>query len=75
MRASRTKILTAPLWRDLDRDRTARRLTWAEVAAEIGVAESTLFRIKAGQPPQAATLLDIALWLGSFDLSPYVERI
>lgn len=74
MRASQTKILTGPLWTDLNHDRRARGLTWAEVAEEVGVAESTLFRIRAGQPPQAATLLDIALWLGSFDLTPYVER-
>jgi len=48
----------------LDKRRNERGLTWAGVAAEIGVGASTLTRIRAGGRMEVDGMLAMVRWLG-----------
>lgn len=48
----------------LDTERLARRLTWKQVAAESGVAASTLTRMGQGKRPDVDGLAALAAWAG-----------
>ena len=48
----------------LDRQRTARGLTWQDVAKETGVAAATLTRTREGGRLEVDGMLAIVAWLG-----------
>lgn len=52
------------LFRALDRQRTARRLTWDQVARDIGVSEATLKRTQRGGRMEVDGMLAMVAWLG-----------
>ena len=52
------------LYRALDAQRRARRLTWRDVAAEIGVSASTLTRTRMGGRMEVDGMLAMVGWLG-----------
>lgn len=47
----------------LDSHRQARRLTWKEVAAEVGLSASTLTRLGQGKYPDVEGLAALLTWL------------
>jgi transcriptional regulator with XRE-family HTH domain len=55
----------------LDMQRSARRITWKEVAQEAGVSASTLTRMKQGKRPDIDSMAALAGW-GGLDLDDYV---
>ena len=55
---------TAALYEALDAHRRARGLTWAEVAAETGVAASTLTRTRLGGRLEVDGMLSMVRWVG-----------
>jgi transcriptional regulator with XRE-family HTH domain len=61
------------LYLALDRQRRTRRITWRQVAAEVGVSASTFTRIGlGGRRPDVDALVRILAWLGTTDLAPYI---
>lgn len=57
----------------LDLERTARKLTWKEVAAESHVSASTLTRMKQGRRPDVDSLAALTTWAG-LDVDAYVTK-
>lgn len=57
----------------LDLERTARKLTWKEVASESGVSASTLTRMKQGKRPDVDSLAALSTWSG-LDVDSYVTK-
>lgn len=55
---------SAALYRALDAQRTARRLTWAQVAAETGVSASTLRATQKGGRLEVDGMLAMVAWVG-----------
>lgn len=55
----------------LDMQRSNKRLTWKEVAADAGVSASTLTRMKQGKRPDVDSMAALAAWAG-LDLDDYV---
>ena len=55
---------TAALFEALDAQRRARSLSWAQVAAEVGVSPSTLTRTKLGGRMEVDGMLAMVRWLG-----------
>lgn len=51
------------LYAALDRQRTARGLTWAQVAREVGVSASTLTRTRGGGRMEVDGMLAMVSWL------------
>ncbi len=56
----------------LDSQRQARRLTWKKVAAEAGVAASTLTRMGQGKKPDVDGLAALVSWSG-LDVGDFVR--
>jgi transcriptional regulator with XRE-family HTH domain len=54
---------SAALYEALDRQRTARGLTWGEVATEIGVSPTTISRTRAGGRMEVDGMLAMVRWL------------
>jgi len=54
----------AALYAALDRQRTARGLTWSQVAAETGVSAATIKRTKEGGRMEVDGMLALVSWLG-----------
>ena len=54
----------ASLFAALDDRRTARGMTWEQVAREIGVSSSTIKRTKAGGRMEVDGMLAMVGWLG-----------
>ncbi len=52
------------LYAALDEQRLARRMSWRQVAAEIGVSPSTLTRTKQGGRMEVDGMLAMVRWLG-----------
>ena len=52
------------LFAALDRQRTARRLTWEEVGREIGVSAATIKRTQRGGRMEVDGILALVAWLG-----------
>lgn len=52
------------LFAALDRQRTERGLTWAQVGRDIGVSPSTITRTKLGGRMEADGMLAMVRWLG-----------
>lgn len=55
----------------LDLQRTARQLTWKQVAVEAGISPSTLTRMKQGKRPDVDSMAALAAWAG-LDVDDYV---
>lgn len=55
---------TLELYHALDAQRKVRDLTWSEVAAEVGVAASTLTRTRLGGRLEVDGMLAMVRWLG-----------
>jgi transcriptional regulator with XRE-family HTH domain len=55
---------TGALYAALDRQRVERGLTWAQVAAEIGVSAATIQRTKSGGRMEIDGMLAMVHWLG-----------
>lgn len=54
---------TKALYQALDQRRTAREMTWAMVAAEIGVSATTIARTRAGGRMEVDGMLAMVRWL------------
>ena len=54
----------AALHAAMDSERSFRRLTWKDVAAESGVSASTLTRLSQGRQPDVNSLAALTGWLG-----------
>ena len=52
------------LYDALDGQRTARGMTWAQVAVEIGVSAATIKRTRAGGRMEVDGMLAMVRWLG-----------
>ena len=52
------------LYDAMDRQRVARGLSWAQVAAETGVSAATLQRTRAGGRMEVDGMLAMVSWLG-----------
>ena len=55
---------TAAFYAALDAQRTAKRLTWKDVAAQAGVSASTLTRMSQGRGPDVDGLACLIAWSG-----------
>lgn len=51
------------LWTAIDEQRRARELTWAQVAREVGVAASTLTRLREGGRLEVDGMIAMVSWL------------
>jgi hypothetical protein len=50
-----------------------RRYPWARVARESGISEATMNQLPAAaRAPSADTLVRLLVWLGSYDLRPFI---
>ena len=52
------------LYNALDKKRQEKNMTWKQVAAEIGVAESTIARTRQGGRMEVDGMLAMVSWLG-----------
>ena len=52
------------LYRALDSQRSARGVTWSQVAAEIGVSVATITRTRTGGRMEVDGMLAMVRWLG-----------
>jgi transcriptional regulator with XRE-family HTH domain len=52
------------LYEALDRRRTERAMTWAKVAAEMGVSVTTIARTRTGGRMEVDGMLAMVRWLG-----------
>jgi transcriptional regulator with XRE-family HTH domain len=59
-----TRFDAAALYAALDRQREGRGLTWAQVAAEIGVSAATIQRTQTGGRMEVDGMLAMVAWLG-----------
>jgi transcriptional regulator with XRE-family HTH domain len=53
----------AALYEALDRERNARRMTWDQVASEIGVSTATIKRTRLGGRMEVDGMLAMVRWL------------
>jgi transcriptional regulator with XRE-family HTH domain len=60
---TRTKIDVRALYAALDAERTARGLSWRQLAKEIGVSPSLLSRLSNDQRPDADGFATLVRWL------------
>lgn len=60
---AKTKIDAAGLQDALDQARTARGLSWRQLAAECGVTPSLLSRLRNGYKPDAEGFMTLVRWL------------
>lgn len=60
---AKTKIDTAGLYAALDAERTARGLSWRQLAKEIGTSPSLLSRLGNDQRPDADGFATLVRWL------------
>ncbi|MFG1804867.1 helix-turn-helix domain-containing protein [Streptomyces sp. NPDC049040] len=60
---ARTHINVAALYAALDVARTARRLSWRQLAAEVGVSPSTMTRLANGNRPDVDAFAALVRWL------------
>jgi transcriptional regulator with XRE-family HTH domain len=58
------RLNAAALYAALDEQRRARGMSWAQVAAEIGVSASTLTRTRRGGRMEVDGMLAMVRWLG-----------
>ena len=60
----REEFDTAGFYAALDSQRTAKRMTWKDVAAESGISASTLTRMSQGRRPDVDGLACLLAWSG-----------
>jgi transcriptional regulator with XRE-family HTH domain len=58
----------------LDRQRRRRRLSWRDVAREVGVSPSSLTRLSHDQAPSVDGLVRLMGWLCTTNLAPFIDR-
>jgi transcriptional regulator with XRE-family HTH domain len=56
----------------LDKARTGRGLSWAEVARQTGVLHSTLNRLSARHSGNVETIARLMLWMGRRDIGEFL---
>lgn len=61
------------LYERLDRARTERLISWAQLCSEAGVNKSVTSRMAYGREPNPDNLLRLLLWLGDTDVSTYAR--
>lgn len=61
---AKTKVDVAALYASLDAERQARKLSWRQLAKEIGVSPSLLSRLGNGYRPDADGFATLVRWLG-----------
>lgn len=61
---AKSKIDVAALQASLDAERSARNLSWRQLAGEMGVSPSLLSRLRNGYRPDADGFVTLVSWLG-----------
>ena len=61
---ARDRLDTEALYAALDAQRTARELSWRQLAKEVGVSPSTMTRLANGQRPDVDAFAGLVHWLG-----------
>ena len=61
---ARHTLDVAALFAALDQRRKAHEQSWKDVAAEVGVSQSTFTRLSDGHRPDADALCSLIVWLG-----------
>jgi transcriptional regulator with XRE-family HTH domain len=61
---ARDRLDTDALYAALDAQRTARKLSWRQLAKEVGVSPSTMTRLANGQRPDVDSFAGLVRWLG-----------
>lgn len=61
---ARDRLDTEALYAALDAQRAARKLSWRQLAKEVGVSPSTMTRIANGQRPDVDAFAALVRWLG-----------
>jgi len=59
-------------FRALDAERSARRLTWKDVAQQAGISASTLTRMSQGRRPDVDGLATLLSWSG-LEIAPFIR--
>lgn len=62
------------LYRRLDAQRTARGMSWRDLAEETGISASGFTRIGHGRAPDAHALVTLLVWLDADDDIAYLIR-
>jgi transcriptional regulator with XRE-family HTH domain len=60
----RGRLDTKALYAALDAARTSHKLSWRQLAAEVGVSPSTMTRLANGQHPDVESFAALVGWLG-----------
>jgi transcriptional regulator with XRE-family HTH domain len=58
------RLDTEALFAALDAERKSRKLSWRQLAAEVGVSPSTMTRLANGQRPDVDAFAALVRWLG-----------
>jgi len=66
-----TALIPADLYRDLDRLRKRRDLSWRGVARATGVSPSGLSRLAAGHMPDALNYVRLTSWMWTSMITDY----
>jgi len=61
---ARDRLDTDALYAALDAQRAARKLSWRQLAKEVGVSPSTMTRLANGQRPDVDAFAALVRWLG-----------
>jgi transcriptional regulator with XRE-family HTH domain len=64
MPVTRDRLDTDALYAALDAQRAARKLSWRQLAKEVGVSPSTMTRLANGQRPDVDAFAALVRWLG-----------
>jgi len=62
---ARTRVNVAALYAALDAARTTKKLSWRQLAAEVGVSPSTMTRLANGNRPDVDAFAALVRWLGA----------
>jgi transcriptional regulator with XRE-family HTH domain len=61
---ARGRLDTDALYATLDAERGARKLSWRQLAKEVGISPSTMTRLANGQRPDVDAFASLVRWLG-----------
>ena len=61
---SRGRLDTSTLFAALDAARKSRKMSWRQLAKEVGVSPSTMTRLANGQRPDVDAFASLVAWLG-----------
>ncbi|MET9221328.1 helix-turn-helix domain-containing protein [Streptomyces sp. NPDC003300] len=62
---ARTRVNVVALYAALDAARTTKKLSWRQLAAEVGVSPSTMTRLANGHRPDVDAFAALVHWLGA----------